>query len=397
MFPLWDEVIEPVLRASGAHRVVEIGALRGENTVKLLGALGPDAELHVIDPAPEFDPSEHERAFAGRYEFHRGLSIEVLPGLPPVDVAIIDGDHNYYTVSQELRLLADRAQRAGADTPLLILHDVGWPYGRRDLYYAPDTIPDEHRHEHARAGMRPGSRRLLERGGLNQDMDNAVEEGGPRNGVMTALDDFIADHDEPLRCVIVPIYYGLAVVAEEGRLARNTALASVLDRLESAEGRRRQAQLAENIRLRAAVFDQNVLHNVTVQLERSRAAHLGLLKDALLDRHYLENEVRLAHLSHRVRTGRPVNVGHLRDPVRYDRGAYEHLARERFDPGGPVGPPSFLPHASMGRAQLDHLHSFLDLLRREERLADIAEFTTDRAGASVFARRVPRCPRDRPG
>ena len=25
--------------------------------------------------------------------------------------------------------------------PLLVLHDVGWPYGRRDLYYDPDDIP----------------------------------------------------------------------------------------------------------------------------------------------------------------------------------------------------------------------------------------------------------------
>ena len=117
MFPLWDEVIEPVLRSSGARRVVEIGALRGENTVKVLAALGPDAELHVIDPAPEFDPSEHERAFAGRYEFHRGLSIDVLPDLPPVDAALIDGDHNYYTVSNELRLLAEGSRRGGRRAP----------------------------------------------------------------------------------------------------------------------------------------------------------------------------------------------------------------------------------------------------------------------------------------
>ena len=34
-------------------------------------AAAPSAELHVIDPAPEFDPAEHERAFPGRYVFHR--------------------------------------------------------------------------------------------------------------------------------------------------------------------------------------------------------------------------------------------------------------------------------------------------------------------------------------
>ena len=81
MFPLWDVAIAPVLHAAGARRVVEIGALRGETTVRMLDDLGADAELHVIDPVPQFDPTEHERAFAGRYHFHRALSLDVLPTL----------------------------------------------------------------------------------------------------------------------------------------------------------------------------------------------------------------------------------------------------------------------------------------------------------------------------
>ena len=63
--PLWNRVIEPFLAASGARRVVEIGALQGETTVRLLDLLGPESEVHVIDPVPQFDPSEHERQFPG--------------------------------------------------------------------------------------------------------------------------------------------------------------------------------------------------------------------------------------------------------------------------------------------------------------------------------------------
>jgi hypothetical protein len=50
---------------------VEVGALRGENTERMLDRLGPDVELHVIDPLPDFDPAGHEARFAGRYVFHR--------------------------------------------------------------------------------------------------------------------------------------------------------------------------------------------------------------------------------------------------------------------------------------------------------------------------------------
>src|SRR4051812_11167269 len=167
MYPFWDRVIWPVLQATRARRIVEIGALRGETTVLMLEKLGPDTELHVIDPVPEFDPTEHEQRFPGRYIFHRDLSHNVLPRLPAMDVALVDGDHNWFTVYNELKMLSDAARRDGAALPVLILHDVLWPYGRRDLYYDPETIPEEFRQPFAQRGMRPGTSELLPRGGIN--------------------------------------------------------------------------------------------------------------------------------------------------------------------------------------------------------------------------------------
>ena len=114
MFPFWETVIAPLIEAVGTKRVVEIGALRGETTVQMLGGLGSDVELHVIDPVPLFDPEEHQRAFPGRYFFHCDISHNVLPELPPVDVALIDGDHNWYTVFHELEMLSSTARAADA-------------------------------------------------------------------------------------------------------------------------------------------------------------------------------------------------------------------------------------------------------------------------------------------
>ena len=76
---------------------------------------------------------------------------------------IIDGDHNYFTVASELELIGARA--AGPGMPLLLLHDVGWPLGRRDSYHAPDRIPDEHRQPLARdAFLVPGDPGVGDRG-----------------------------------------------------------------------------------------------------------------------------------------------------------------------------------------------------------------------------------------
>ncbi|MDZ7732377.1 MAG: class I SAM-dependent methyltransferase [Acidimicrobiia bacterium] len=235
MFPFWDPVIAPAIRAVDARRIVEIGALRGDTTIRMLDELGPDAELHVIDPVPAFDPTDHEKAFPGQYLFYRELSHRVLPSLPAMDVALVDGDHNWFTVYHELHHLAETSRAADQPLPLLILHDVGWPYGRRDLYYDPETIPEEFRQPYTQAGIMPGKKELAFVGGLNPTMNNAVEEGGPRNGVMTALDDFIDEYDHPLRKLVIPIYFGLAIVADERRLADHPRLTDFLDWLETAE------------------------------------------------------------------------------------------------------------------------------------------------------------------
>ena len=157
--------------------MVEIGALRGDTTVLLLDLLGPDSELHVIDPLPTFDPEEHSRRFPGRYVFHRDISHNVLPELPAVDAALVDGDHNWYTVYHELRFLHEAAEAAGRPLPLLVLHDVRWPYGRRDLYYEPDRIPAEHRQPYARRGLLPGRPDLCDSEGLNPHLANARPGG----------------------------------------------------------------------------------------------------------------------------------------------------------------------------------------------------------------------------
>jgi hypothetical protein len=272
MYPLWKTAVEPVLIAAEAKRVVEIGAFRGDTTVRLLDHLGPESELHVIDPLPNFDPAEHERRFPGRYIFHRDISHSVLPDLPAVDAALIDGDHNWYTVYHELRFLNEAAAAAGRPMPLCVMHDVGWPYGRRDLYYQPNRIPDEHRQPYMRRGLERGRHDLLERGGLNPNHANAVEEGGPRNGVMTALDDFVAEYGGALRVVVLPLYYGLAIVAAEAFLEEHPKLRDTLDRLESDEVRYELIELGESIRLDEQAEFHNLFHGTVPQLEGTARA-----------------------------------------------------------------------------------------------------------------------------
>jgi cephalosporin hydroxylase len=387
MFPLWDVAIAPVLHAAQVRRVVEIGAWRGETTERMLDDLGPDAELDVIDPEPAFDPAGHEVKFAGRYRFHRALSLDVIPTLGPVEAALIDGDHNWYTVYNELRLLAEGARRHGTRLPVLVLHDVLWPYGRRDLYYSPEQIPAEFRQPWARAGMNLGMKGLHPYKGLNPTMCNAEDEGGPRNGVMTGLEDFLAEHPRPVRKLVLPIYFGLAIVVEEDRIAAQPEIDKALDQLESSEGRYELLRLAEELRLRAMIFQHNDYFRTNKRSDRAVARHMSLLKDALLNRHYLEDEVRLQQLTAKGANERPHPVA-LRDPVRNAQEAYRALERQRFAAAGPddAAAASFLAYAPIGKAQLDHLEAALDTLQAEAVEGDLLEWGTGRGGGAIFMR-----------
>jgi cephalosporin hydroxylase/GT2 family glycosyltransferase len=384
MFQLWDDVVAPVIDALGARRVIEVGALRGETTTRMLERLGPDCELHVIDPEPQFDPAEHERAFPGRYHFHRGTSHDVLPGLPPADAVLVDGDHNWYTVYHELRMLADTARRAGVSLPVLVLHDVGWPYGRRDLYYEPERIPAEFRQQYVRAGMRPGESMLVYCGGLNRHMANALRDGGPRNGVMTALDDFVAEHPQPLRVVVLPVFFGLGIVAEEAVLAAHPELAAFLDHLESPEGTRALLELGERIRVDEAILTQTMLRNLEERGQRSADRYLELIKAVLLDERNLQHELRVSYLLGL--QGAPPDAAVLRDPARALSHRYSQFVRARHAGRPAADGLAGLALTTMGRTQLERLEHAAGRVLVAGVPGDFAEVGVGGGGGAILLR-----------
>jgi cephalosporin hydroxylase len=390
MFPFWEKVVAPILEASEVKRLVEIGALRGENTRQILDTVGPEAELHVIDPVPDFDPEEHAKQFGGQYIFHRDLSVNVLGDLPVMDAALIDGDHNWYTVYHECRLLAEVSTAAGAPLPVMVFHDVCWPYGRRDLYYNPDNVPTEYRHEWQYKGMRPGVARLVPQNGLNPTMANAVLEGGPRNGVMTGVDDFVAEYPKPLRVLVLPIYFGLAIVVEQERLARQPRLAAFLDWLESLEGKDMIIELAEGMRLDAMLFQHRIFFQKEEELGTLAGRYLDSVKRGLANELYLENELRIAHLADVVEKQRPPELPRLRDPQRFDLDALTALREQRRTgaepPAGSELATTDYAYAPAGRLLLDAVHQGLDAVRTGHVRGHLVSTGVGRGGVAMLMR-----------
>jgi methyltransferase family protein len=199
------ELVLSCLDAAGARTVVEVGAFAGDLTRVLVGwAAERGATVTAIDPAPQPDLE----ALRG-IELVRRTSLDALPEIPLPDAVIIDGDHNYFTVREELSLIGKRAP--GAELPLLLFHDVCWPHGRRDDYHDANSVPAQFRHPVAggRGGLFPGDAGL--RPGALPYPRSADQEGGARNGVLTAVEDFVAER-ERLRLVVVPVFFGIGAV-----------------------------------------------------------------------------------------------------------------------------------------------------------------------------------------
>ena len=198
----------PLARRRGWKRFCEIGASLGLTSDEILKL--PDISYTIVDPCFDADLA---LKYAGdpRVTVKKSNSLDALPNLDGAyDCILIDGDHNWYTVFNELRLIRERAllRRGG----MIFFHDVDWPYGRRDMYYQPETIPPEYRLEYERKGIVRGQSQLVDTGGANGGLRNAVHEGGPGNGVLTAVEDFIAQDASEYHFCRIKQQYGLGIL-----------------------------------------------------------------------------------------------------------------------------------------------------------------------------------------
>jgi glycosyltransferase involved in cell wall biosynthesis len=254
----WSAAIKPILEAVDPEVIVEIGVDFGHNTRNILEMPGSRAVVHAIDPAPQPNVDRWLSAYPGRLVFHRDISLNVIPELPQFQVGLIDGDHNWYTVFNEFMLIAALAGNDPDRFPVLLFHDIGWPYGRRDLYYAHDRIPPAYRHPHARKGIKWGQSELAEDGGLNAQLENALREGGERNGVLTAIEDAVKQTPIEFDFIRIPAYFGLGILTPKARRAACPALSAVLDEVTSAAGLLRFLETVENDRAKLHIAQQEI-------------------------------------------------------------------------------------------------------------------------------------------
>ncbi|MBI3336589.1 class I SAM-dependent methyltransferase [Candidatus Peregrinibacteria bacterium] len=225
---LWHSVLFPILDALQPKTIVEIGSDQGHLTRRLLSFCQKrSGALHVIDPDPKYNPLDWQRDRGSTLHFHRAKSLDALPRIPQYDLVLIDGDHNWYTVFHELKLIEKQALRQ-KNFPVILLHDVTWPYDRRDAYYNPADIPEEHRKPYERKGLDPQTDVLQPYGGFNRRMCHALASNGSRNGVLSAIEDFLRQTTVNLRFLSIPGIHGTGVIFSEDACSHTKEFLSFL-------------------------------------------------------------------------------------------------------------------------------------------------------------------------
>ena len=317
MFPFWDLVIAPVLDA------VDAQTGRGDRRAR-----GRDhhADARPARPrrrAPRHRPGAGVRPDRARASVPRPLHLPPGPQprraaapSPPMDAALIDGDHNWYTVYHELRMLADIAAASGRTPagPRSCTTCAGRTAGatsttRRSASPRSSASPTRS----AACGWAGSG--CCRGGGLNPTMYNAVTEGGPRNGV----DDRARRLHGRVRPAAAPSRAARSTSASPSWWRKSASptqpeLAGSSTGSRAARAARRCSSSPRTSGSRRWSSSTTSSSAASSSSNGRATAYLELLKGALLDEHYLENELRIDYLAECVERGSEPRSSVLRDP-----------------------------------------------------------------------------------
>jgi hypothetical protein len=270
---VFREFFDIIFTHRNISTVVEVGVESGKAS-GLYTSLGASA-VYCVEPYP----TEEIRAGVaanGALHLIEEPSPDALADLPIADLYVLDGDHNYAVVHQELDWILTHAP----DT-VVVLHDLLWPCARRDLYYEPSRLPAEARHPASQDGATVWHDDLTPAGlvGLGA-YTTAVDAGGERNGVLTAVEDAIAHtEDKRWRFALIPAVFGMGVLIRE----TSSAAADLMHRLRP---------YCQSHLLAAMENNRIALYTRVLQLQYEAVAHADnadrLAEDRLTQRREIE-------------------------------------------------------------------------------------------------------------
>ena len=120
--------------------------------------------------------------------------------------------------------------------------------------------------------MWPGDEELHDDSGVNIGAIHAVTAGTPRNGVLTAVEDFVAESDGRLQLTTLTGLHGLGIVVAQAQLESNERLRACLRDMESAEWLRAECERLEQRTAASQARFATLRHRLRTVLREARSA-----------------------------------------------------------------------------------------------------------------------------
>ena len=187
---LWNVLIRPILDEIKAENIIEIGSEDGINT-KNIFEYCKDKNIHmaVIDTVPKVNINGSQEEYGDEFEIFTDISLNVLPKLKYCDVIFIDGDHNRYTVYNELKIIEKTFKNK--KLPLIFLHNIGLS---DEVIYC------------------PGEDSPVKEGALNPNYNKGIYENNTKNDILTVFESFIDKSSIELHLDFIPNYSGWGII-----------------------------------------------------------------------------------------------------------------------------------------------------------------------------------------
>ncbi len=171
MQDFYDSMIIPIILKTFKIKKGIISGIKDNKLIKII--LSHDATFIQIN--------------TNKHNCIKGNPLNILPNLENYDAIFINDDSNWYTVFNELEII----KKTNDNFPLVFICNNNFPNKRRDSYSNPNNIPTTFRHKYTKElPICYNNEKII----ISDGFYHACEENTSKNGVLTAIEDFLKEN-----------------------------------------------------------------------------------------------------------------------------------------------------------------------------------------------------------
>lgn len=218
-------IIQTFLTRFKAEKILAIGLSNELILDEIISYCNKSTTIYAIDPKINISNLIGEEDELNKYfKYYADDSLNVLPTLNNLDAIFINGDPNWYTVYNELNIIKENH----INFPIVFICNNKYPHKRRDSYINPDKIPKEYKNECCNElPILYKEDDDTKETRVNDGYCHAIYQDTPKNGVLTAIEDFL-DENPSLELLEINPIEGISLIYHSSEI-NNLRIKKILE------------------------------------------------------------------------------------------------------------------------------------------------------------------------